>query len=30
MFDPAFLGGQSKSVTLAPLPKPKLPAKDLP
>ena len=30
MFDPAFLGGQSKSVTLAPLPKPKLPPKDLP
>jgi hypothetical protein len=30
MFDPSFLGAQSKSVTLAPLPKPKLPAKDLP
>jgi hypothetical protein len=30
MFDPAFLGGQSKTVTLAPLPKPKLPPKDLP
>jgi hypothetical protein len=30
MFDPAFLGGQSKSVDLAPLPKPKLPSKDLP
>jgi hypothetical protein len=30
MFDPAFLGGQSKSVELAPLPKPKLPAKDIP
>jgi hypothetical protein len=30
LFDPAFLGGQSKSVTLAPLPKPKLPPKDLP
>lgn len=30
MFDPAFLGGQSKSVDLKPLPKPKLPAKDLP
>jgi hypothetical protein len=30
MFDPSMLGGQSKSVDLAPLPKPKLPAKDLP
>jgi len=30
LFDPALLGAQSKSVTLAPLPKPKLPAKDLP
>ena len=30
MFDPSFLGAQSKSVELAPLPKPKLPAKDLP
>jgi hypothetical protein len=30
LFDPAFLGAQSKSVDLAPLPKPKLPAKDLP
>ncbi|MDQ7249812.1 hypothetical protein [Dongia sedimenti] len=30
LFDPAFLGAQSKSVTLEPLPKPKLPAKDLP
>ena len=30
MFDPSFLGAQSKSVDLAPLPKPKLPAKDLP
>lgn len=30
LFDPAFLGAQSKSVTLEPLPKPKLPPKDLP
>ncbi len=30
MFDPELLGAQSKSVTLAPLPKPKLPSKDLP
>ncbi|WP_395021687.1 hypothetical protein [Dongia sp.] len=30
LFDPSLLGAQSKSVTLAPLPKPKLPAKDLP
>jgi hypothetical protein len=30
MFDPSFLGAQSKSVDLAPLPKPKLPPKDLP
>ena len=30
MFDPAFLGAQSKSVDMAPLPKPKLPSKDLP
>ena len=30
MFDPSLLGAQSKSVTLEPLPKPKLPAKDLP
>ena len=30
LFDPAFLGAQSKSVDLAPLPRPKLPAKDLP
>lgn len=30
LFDPAFLGAQSKTVTLEPLPKPKLPAKDLP
>jgi hypothetical protein len=30
LFDPAFLGAQSKSVDLMPLPKPKLPAKDLP
>jgi hypothetical protein len=30
MFDPSFLGAQSKSVMLEPLPKPKLPAKDLP
>jgi hypothetical protein len=30
MFDPSMLGAQSKSVTLEPLPKPKLPAKDLP
>jgi hypothetical protein len=30
MFDPSMLGAQSKSVSLEPLPKPKLPAKDLP
>jgi hypothetical protein len=30
MFDPSLLGAQSRSVTLEPLPKPKLPAKDLP
>jgi hypothetical protein len=30
LFDPEFLGAQSRSVTLEPLPKPKLPAKDLP
>jgi len=30
LLDPAFLGGQSKSVNLAPLPKPVLPRKDLP
>jgi len=30
LFDPSMLGAQSKSVTLEPLPKPKLPAKDLP
>jgi hypothetical protein len=30
MFDPSFLGAQSRSVMLEPLPKPKLPAKDLP
>jgi len=30
LFDPSFLGAQSKTVTLEPLPKPKLPAKDLP
>jgi hypothetical protein len=30
LFDPAFMGGQSKSVDIMPLPKPKLPAKDLP
>nr|WP_298686160.1 hypothetical protein [uncultured Dongia sp.] len=30
LLDPAFLGGQSKSVDLAPLPKPILPPKDLP
>ncbi len=28
MLDPAFLGAQSKSVTLEPLPKPKLPPAD--
>jgi hypothetical protein len=30
MLDPAFLGGQSKTVELAPLPKPALPEKDAP
>jgi hypothetical protein len=30
LFDPSFLGAQSKTVTLTPLPRPKLPAKDLP
>lgn len=30
LLDPAFLGGQAKSVELAPLPKPILPPKDLP
>jgi len=30
VLDPAFLGGQSKSVDLAPLPRPKLPPKDIP
>ncbi|HVJ43723.1 MAG TPA: hypothetical protein VM639_19630 [Dongiaceae bacterium] len=30
VFDPSFLGGQSKSVDLVPLPKPILPPKDLP
>ncbi len=30
LLDPAFFGGQSKSVNLAPLPKPVLPRKDLP
>ncbi|MFE0757731.1 hypothetical protein ACFW16_27470 [Inquilinus sp. NPDC058860] len=30
LLDPEFLGGQSKSVELAPLPKPVLPRKDLP
>lgn len=30
VLDPAFLGGQSKSVDLTPLPKPILPAKDIP
>jgi hypothetical protein len=30
LFDPSFLGAQSKSVDLTPLPKPKLPPKDLP
>lgn len=30
LFDPAFLGGQSKSVDLIPLPKPLLPPKDVP
>ncbi|MET1028967.1 MAG: hypothetical protein ABWY00_17485 [Dongiaceae bacterium] len=30
LLDPAFLGGQSKSVSLVPLPKPILPRKDLP
>lgn len=30
LFDPAFLGGQSKSVDLIPLPKPVLPPKDVP
>lgn len=30
MFDPSLLGAQSKSVTLEPLPKPRLPSKDLP
>lgn len=30
LLDPEFLGGQSKSVELAPLPKPVLPRKDIP
>ena len=30
LLDPSFLGGQSKSVDLVPLPKPVLPPKDLP
>jgi hypothetical protein len=30
LLDPAFLGGQSKSVDLVPLPKPLLPSKDIP
>ena len=30
LLDPAFLGGQSKSVDLVPLPKPVLPPKDIP
>jgi hypothetical protein len=30
LLDPEFLGGQSKSVDLVPLPKPVLPAKDIP
>jgi hypothetical protein len=30
LFDPSFLGAQSRTVTLEPLPKPKLPSKDLP
>jgi hypothetical protein len=30
LLDPAFLGGQSKSVDLVPLPKPVLPPKDVP
>lgn len=30
LFDPAFLGGQSKAVELVPLPKPILPPKDVP
>ena len=30
LFDPAFLGGQSRNVDLVPLPKPALPPKDMP
>jgi hypothetical protein len=30
ILDPSFLGGQSKSVELIPLPKPILPPKDIP